>query len=104
MIKRYKKNTLTISSDKRGLTVYKTENPIIGNGDVSRVSLPSNINISDIFNESDIPKIKSKPVKIVKIGNGSHRYDELKAIIILENGDFVITDNDVNIIDYVVNS
>ena len=48
-------------------------------------------------------KIKGKPVKQIKIGNGFQTYDELKSIIILDNADFIIVDRDGNIIDYITN-
>ena len=77
---------------------------ILMSGEICIEELCSNMMLSDLICGYCDGGITSKPIKRIKIGNGSQMFNELKSIIILENGDFVIVDKDDIILDYITNS
>ena len=95
---------LTIKLPNIGNTFVDIENCYLGIGEIAVEIFPKNTRLYDIISGYDISKIKALPIKRIKIGNGSQHLSELKAIVILDNGDFIITKSNGEIIDYITNS
>lgn len=73
------------------------------NTEVIVAEIPEDTNLYDIIHGYDLSKITGRPVKQIKIGNGTQTFNELKSIIILDNADFIIIDKNGYIIDYITN-
>lgn len=77
---------------------------ILDKCEIAVETLPDTTRLDDIVRGFGIGKIAASPVKRIKIGNGGSSYTSLKSIIILSNADFIITNEHMDIIDYITNS